>query len=269
MALWLERRVVAPIRELVAAAQALGQGNPVPLAPASPVREVQDVREALIEAASLLRQREAALQEAIRTREVLLKEIHHRVKNNLQVIASLLALQSDAIKDPEELVLFQESQDRVKSMALIHETLYQSSNLARCNFAQYLDTLTAHLLQSYGAPRHITLHCDTGDVFLDLDTAIPCGLILNELLSNALKHAFPNGQEGEVAVTLHAEPDSLTLSVRDTGVGFPIGLDFRHTDSLGLQLVGMLTEQLDGTITLERTNGTTFTLTVPLAAPPA
>jgi two-component sensor histidine kinase len=238
LALWialrLGRRAVAPIRELVAAAQTLGQGHPMTLAPLGPVREVQDVSEALTEAASLLRQREAALQEAIQIREVLLKEIHHRVKNNLQVIASLLALQSDTIKASEELALFHESQDRVRSMALIHETLYQSSNLARCNFAHYLDTLAAHLLQSYGVqPQRIGLHIDAEDVLLDIDTAIPYGLILNELLSNALKYAFPNGRKGEIAIVLHAAPDSLTLSIRDTGVGFPAGLDFRHTDSLG------------------------------------
>jgi two-component sensor histidine kinase len=149
-------------------------------------------------------------------------------------------------------------------MALIHESLYRTGDLARFNFARYIDSLSTELLQSYAAgTSHIRLHTDLDELVFDLDTAVPCGLILNELLSNALKYAFPDGRPGDIHVVLRAEVGHMTLSVRDTGVGLPADLDFRHTESLGLQIVSMLTEQLGGTITLTRELGTAFTVTFP------
>jgi PAS domain S-box-containing protein len=209
------------------------------------------------------RQAEEQLRALLHEKEVLLKEIHHRVKNNLQVICSLLDLQSDYIQDPQALQIFQESQQRIKSMALIHEQLYQSGNLAKIDMAEYMEHLTAGLLRSYSMTAdRISLRITAEEVFLNLDTAIPCGLILNELVTNCLKHAFPEGRAGVITVTLRAEPaGKFFLRVCDNGVGFPAGIDFRKAESLGLQLVSMLTEQLDGVIELDRHEGTAFTLT--------
>jgi two-component sensor histidine kinase len=218
------------------------------------------------QAADLIEQKriEAQLTTSLREKEVLLKEIHHRVKNNLQVVASLLYLQSDSLDDPQLLAQFQESQHRIHSMALIHETLYQARDLAHVDFAQYIQALAAYLMQSYTVDdARIILQTHTHEVWLDIDAAVPCGLILNELVSNTLKHAFPDGRPGEIHLDLRSEPGLTTLRVRDTGVGFPDGLDVRQAESLGLQLVGMLTEQLGGTIDLSRAEGTTVTLTFP------
>jgi two-component sensor histidine kinase len=204
-------------------------------------------------------QLEASLQE----KEVLLKEIHHRVKNNLQVISSLLSLQSHTVDDPHVLAFFQESERRIHSMALVHEMLYQTDDLGKCNLAQYIPTLSAQLMRAYGVDAgRIALRIDVEEVALPLDMAIPCGLILNELLSNCLKHAFPGGQAGEVTVALTHTADCVTLSVRDNGRGVPEHLDFRNTDSLGLQLVCALTEQLGGRLTLTREGDTTFTVSI-------
>jgi two-component sensor histidine kinase len=212
----------------------------------------------------LQQEKESAQNELLATRlnqqEVLLKEVHHRVKNNLQVIASLLSLQSGYVKDERSLAMFLESQQRVESMALLHEQLYRSPNSERIDFTAYAHTLLTHVCQAYGAGTTVQSAMD--DVVISLDTAVPCGLILHELISNALKHAFPDGTSGTIAVTLQAHCEGrYTLKVHDTGVGFPPELDFRHTSSLGLQLVHMLVDQLDGTIELTTVGGTTFTVT--------
>jgi PAS domain S-box-containing protein len=214
------------------------------------------------------KQAEAQLQASLHEKEVLLKEVHHRVKNNLQVIASLLSLQSDQLKDHDAIALFEDIQNRVKSMALIHESLYRTGDLARFNFAGYIESLSSHLFQSYaGEASGIRLHMELDDLAFDVDTAIPCGLILNELLTNALKYAFPDGRSGDIYIMLRADAEHVRLSVRDTGIGFPAGVDFRNTESLGLQLIGMLSEQLGGTLTLMGEDGTTFTVSIPFSAP--
>ena len=212
------------------------------------------------------RQAEAHLTASLREKEVLLKEVHHRVKNNMQIVSSLLELQSDVIDDAALLAQFRDSQDRIRSMALVHETLYQSQDLARLDLARYIHTLSAQLVRSYSVdPQRITVQIQVEPIILDIDQAIPCGLILNELLSNAFKYAFPQNRTGAVHVALHADTaQHAALVVRDNGIGFPDEIDFRHTESLGLQLIAMLTEQLQGTITLERADGTTFTLTFPV-----
>ncbi len=203
------------------------------------------------------RQLKASLQE----KEVLLRELHHRVKNNLQVISSLLQLQSRHVKDPRALELFKESQNRVRSMGLIHEKLYRSRDLARIDMADYVRNLTDHLLHSYGfRDDALTLDVAIDDVRLSIDTVVPCGLLIHELVSNALKHAFPE-RRGAIRVELRVGPNGrYTLAVSDDGVGIPETLDYRESDSLGLQLVTALAEQLDGDVTLDRERGTTFTI---------
>jgi PAS domain S-box-containing protein len=207
---------------------------------------------------------EEQLKVALKEKEVLLKEIHHRVKNNLAVISSLLNMQSKYIKDKKTLEIFRESQNRVKTMALIHTKLYQSTDLARIDFADYIRKLAADLIDSYRLePDAVTLLLDVKNVDFDVNVAIPCGLIINELLTNALKHAFPHGHKGEVRVSLRPEDERMTLAVADNGVGFSENIDFRNTESLGLQLVTALVEQLGGTIDLTVNDGTTFVISFP------
>ena len=204
------------------------------------------------------------LQAALEGKEVLLREIHHRVKNNLQVISSLLNMQARRIRDPEALAPFQDSHNRVKSMALVHEKLYRSGNLAGIRFDEYIRDLTTHLFRSYGlSPRAVRMVYAVADVPLDIDIAVPCGLIVNELVSNALKYAFPEGREGEIRIGLRATSCGCALTVSDTGIGFPEDLDFENTSSLGLQLVCSLTRQIGGCISLDRTAGTAFTMDLP------
>ncbi|MDH7511326.1 MAG: histidine kinase dimerization/phosphoacceptor domain -containing protein [Clostridiales bacterium] len=202
---------------------------------------------------------EDRLQASLQEKEVLLREIHHRVKNNMQVISSLLNLQSRRIADPAVLEMFKDSQRRIRSMALIHERLYQSSDLSRIEFSHYLRNLATHLFNSCQADSsRIHLRLDFEEVFLNINTAIPCGLITNELISNALKHAFPDGRSGEVAVELRRVEGGYLLRVKDDGVGFPEGVDFRQTETLGLQIVVTLVSQVDGTIEIGPGPGTDF-----------
>jgi PAS domain S-box-containing protein len=217
-----------------------------------------------------VRERQSAQEkvlDSLREKEVLLKEIHHRVKNNLQIISSLLNLQAGYIANPQALEMFKESQHRVRSMALIHEKLYQSKDLASIDFARYVHELANHLFRAYGGhARGCTLHTDVRNVAFGIDTAIPCGLIINELVSNSLKHAFPDGRRGTITIALHPDADGgsvYTILVHDDGVGLPKGLDFRATESLGLQLVTSLTEQLGGTMVVDGQAGTSVRITFP------
>jgi PAS domain S-box-containing protein len=206
------------------------------------------------------KQAEEALRASLHEKEILLKEIHHRVKNNMQVISSLLNLQSRHLTDKAAIEMFRESQHRIRSMALVHEKLYQSKDLSRIDFSKYIESLIMFLFHSYRVNSDLVrMKTEVGDVLLDINSAIPCGLIINELVMNAVKHAFPEGRKGEIIVSLKPSGDDrFTLAVSDDGVGFPAGLDFRKTETLGMQLVTMLVDQLDGTISLERKPGTRF-----------
>jgi PAS domain S-box-containing protein len=196
-------------------------------------------------------------------REILLKEIHHRVKNNLQIVSSMLNLQSEYFRDPRTVELLAESQNRIRSISLIHDMLYRSNDLSRVNLGEYIESLTAHLVRSFGNERSkIDLRIRAENIVLGLDTAIPCGLIINELVSNSLKYAFPDGRKGLITVDLESQDGgTYALAVRDNGVGFPAGLDFRKTTTLGLQLVGMFVEQLDGVMSMHNKQGTEFRIT--------
>lgn len=200
---------------------------------------------------------EEEIKTSLREKEILLREIHHRVKNNLQIISSLLNLQSKYIPGKEAREKFRESQNRVRSMALIHEKLYGSDNLTGINFSDYIKTLSKHLIHFYGSDM-VVLNTEINDIVINLDKAIPCGLIVNEIVSNSLKHAFPTRKEGEIYIKLSSDDGINTLIIGNNGVEFPQNLNFQNTDSLGLQLVCALVDQLKGTIELDRSGGTEF-----------
>jgi PAS domain S-box-containing protein len=204
------------------------------------------------------------IEKSLEEKELLLKEIHHRVKNNMQIISSLLTLQSSSLSDKKIIEVFGQCQDRIKSMALVHEKLYQTEDFSMINFKEYIKTLTKSLFDSYReGENEINLKIDVKDVFLDIDTAIPLGLIINELISNSLKHAFSKNQGGEIGVFLNKrDEENFILKVWDNGIGFPEELDFRNTESLGLQLVTLLVEkQLKGEIDLNKNELTEFCVT--------
>lgn len=202
------------------------------------------------------------LEEALKEKESLLKEIHHRVKNNLQIVSSLLNLQSASIRDEATLHAIRESQNRVRSMSLIHEKLYQSNNLAGIAFGKYARELAAYLFRSYGIyESQVRLTVHIGDDVLSLDHAVPCGLIVTELISNSLKYAFPDGRSGEIVVSLATAPDGvITLSVADDGIGLPADFDFMAAPSLGLKLVSSLANQLQAMLAVSGDRGTRFEL---------
>jgi PAS domain S-box-containing protein len=203
---------------------------------------------------------EEQIKQSLREKEVLLKEIHHRVKNNMQIISSLLNLQSRYIKGKKVLEMFQNSQARIRAMALVHERLYRSQDLARINFVEYVQDLVRQLFMSYGiSTTKIKFNIRIKDVFLNINKAIPCSLIINELVSNSLKHAFPEGKKGKIDIDFYLGKDNkLLLKIRDNGIGLSDKIDFKNTKTLGLQLVTTLVEQLNGTIEVDIKRGTTF-----------
>jgi PAS domain S-box-containing protein len=207
---------------------------------------------------------EEQIERSLKEKEVLLREVYHRVKNNMQIITSLLNLQSRYARDGESREMFRESHHRIKSMSLVHEKLYQSKDLSTIDFKEYIHDIVKGLFQSYGANNNtIGLVMDITNISLNINTAIPCGLIINELLTNSLKHAFPDGKEGEIKIAIHSmNENTIELVVGDNGIGICENVDFRTTKSLGLQLVTMLAEnQLHGDIILDRSKGTEFTIT--------
>lgn len=209
------------------------------------------------------KQAEEHIREALAEKEVLLKEIHHRVKNNLQVISSLLKLHSQYIKEEQDRQVLKECQNHVKSMALVHEKLYRSRDLAEIDFADYVHDLVAHLFRSYQASLgNVVLKVNVDKISFSIDLAVPLGLLVNELVSNCFKHAFPDRRDGEIQVDLHSDGGGLcVLSVSDNGAGYPEDLDFRNTETLGLQLVNTLVDQIEGTIEHHRLGGTKLTIT--------
>lgn len=195
---------------------------------------------------------------SMRENNLLLKEIHHRVKNNMQIISSLLGLQAGHVKDEGDAALFKVSQDRVRSMALVHEKLYQSDTLAGLDFREYVTDLVRELSDSYCIEGRIDIRVNAERVFVSIDNAIPCSLVIYELVSNALKHAFPGEAGGRIDIDFSRCGDSYVLRVCDDGAGLPEGLDYLDTVTLGLQLVNALVQQLRGTIRLEEGAGTSY-----------
>ncbi|HEY9298327.1 MAG TPA: histidine kinase dimerization/phosphoacceptor domain -containing protein, partial [Phormidium sp.] len=208
---------------------------------------------------------EDGIKASLAEKEVLLKEIHHRVKNNLQVISSLLKLQSRYIQDSRVSEMLKESQNRVSSMALVHEQLYQSKDLSKIDFAEYIQNLAHNLFQAYETHAEcVNLETNIMPCFLNIDTAVPCGLIINELVTNALKYAFKGQIKGKINIDFSLNKNLFcVLSVSDSGIGFPQDLDYRKARTLGLRLVGSLVKQIRGKIELLDTAGTNFKITFP------
>lgn len=205
---------------------------------------------------------EERLKASLREKEILLKELHHRVKNNMQIITSLLSLQLRYIKDEKDREIFSDSQNRIHSIALVHEKLYQSEDLSCIDFTEYLQLLIKQLINSYGVnPEKIEIAINAFGITLGIDRAIPCALIINEIVSNSLKHAFPSEREGIIRIALNRnEKGEYTLILSDNGIGLPETLEFENTETLGLQLVRTLVQQLKGSIRLNRTGGTEYTI---------
>ena len=203
---------------------------------------------------------ERKIKAALKEKETLLKEIHHRVKNNMNVTSSLLKLQSAGITDKKTLEMFQDTRGRIQTMALVHDKLYRSKDLAHIDFREYIKDLAENQFRSYGVKRdRISLKVAAEELFFEIDLATPCGLIISELVSNALKHAFPQNRKGEIKIALSAiDGHEFELIVSDDGVGIPADVDFENTESFGLYLINLLVEQLDGTIDLDRDGGTAF-----------
>ena len=205
---------------------------------------------------------EERLRATLREKEVLLEEVHHRVKNNLQVITSLLGLQARSIKDSATRIKFDESRYRIQAMAILHEILDESSSLAEIDFADYIQRLAAHLVRSYGASGRIRMRLLLDPLSCHRDVALPCGLIVNEVLSNALKYAFPGGKAGEVQIELRREPGGgVHLRIADSGIGLPRGCDWETSPTLGLRLVRTLARQIEASLQVNSGNGTAFSIT--------
>lgn len=221
------------------------------------IHTVQDITEQI--------KAEMQIQHSLKEKEILLREIHHRVKNNLQTISSLLDLQSENIKDKNILNVFKSSQSRIRSMALIHERLYKSENLSRIKAREYINSLIDHLESTYIIKTEsVKIHKDISNIYLNLDVAIPCGLIINELVSNSMKYAFPKNRAGSISVALKVHDEKhLTLIVEDTGIGIPSEINFKDLSSLGLQLVDLLCKQLSGNLSVNKSGGTSFKITFP------
>jgi PAS domain S-box-containing protein len=206
------------------------------------------------------KQAEMKISQSLVEKEALLKEIHHRVKNNMQVISSLLSLQSGYITDPQALGIFEECKQRVQTMALIHEKLYRTQNLSKIDFAEYINDLATSIFATYSVNTEaVILKIDADHAFLKIHSAIPCSLIINELVTNSIKYAFPNGEKGEIRIGFHIESnDRHILTVGDNGVGLPANFDIENAETLGLRLVNILVNQLEGDLEMSNKNGTEF-----------
>ncbi|MFA0834067.1 MAG: PAS domain S-box protein [Methanobacterium formicicum] len=230
----------------------------------TPILDNGKITHVLVIATDITGQKSAEneIKTSLREKEALLREIHHRVNNNMQIISSLLNLQKEYVREDETRDVLQDSQSRVKSMAMVHEKLYMSGDLSHINFKQYTEKLVSDIFYTYESQMdRIRPIFNLEYAELNMETAIPLGLVINELVANSLKFAFPNKEKGSITVEMKTKNDEYTLIVADDGIGFPADVDFKKTDSLGLQLVNNLVNQLDGEITLDRSHGTEYKIT--------
>lgn len=223
-------------------------------------KRLQDVSDSSLNIMEDLDMERSRLDSVLKDREVLLREVHHRVKNNLQVLISLLRLQARVVKDEHSLAILKDVQGRIGVMSLIHEKLYRSESLARIGFRDYIKDLTDGLFKAYGAGNRISLKTDVVAIESSIDKAIPVGLIINELITNSIKYAFPGDRAGAIRITIQpVSENEIELIVADNGIGIPMEMDIRNTGSLGMQLVTALAEdQLRGSLEINRDSGTEF-----------
>jgi two-component sensor histidine kinase len=262
---WLYNRdVVQPIRKITSHFQALEKGSSdldVRMEPhgSDEIGELVQWFNAFITTLAARREAELQIEASLREKEALLQEVHHRVKNNLQVVSSLLSLQGSRFDDPEVTAVFKDSQNRIQSMSLIHEKLYRSKDFSRINLGEYVHNLTTFLVRSYRLDTSLVdVAIDTDEIYISIDTAIPIGLLLNEIISNALKHAFPDGQNGKITILLHKEARLGMLIVRDNGIGIPNTQLADNTGTLGFQLIRTLIKQINADMEIDTENGTKF-----------
>jgi two-component sensor histidine kinase len=224
--------------------------------------DINDIKAAHLKLREVLEAKEKLLEEKewlLKEKEILLKEIHHRVKNNFQVISSLLNLQARKTENPDIKLVLDESKNRVQSMAMIHEKLYRSDEVENINIAEHLKDVVAGLIELYGGKaRLIKFDLEVENILLPLDKAIPCSLIVNEIVSNSLKYAFSNYDNARILIELHREKNAFKLTIRDNGIGLPEGFDYRQTGSLGLLIVNTLIMQIGGTVTCKNEHGAYF-----------
>jgi len=211
------------------------------------------------------KQAQAKILASLAEKETLLKEVHHRVKNNMQVISSLLRLQEGRVKDKDAAALLKDSQNRIQSMALVYNKLYQSENLASVNMTDYIKELSAGLVKSYAvSPVRVAVNVAQSNVFLNVDSAIPCGMIINELVTNSLKYAFPGNRKGLITISLTENEKGLQLTVGDDGMGIPEGVSLANNSTLGIKLVSNLVrDQLGGILEIDRRHGTAYQINFP------
>ncbi|XXY46177.1 MASE1 domain-containing protein [Sorangium sp. So ce269] len=275
LAIWLERYRESAAR---GAPVRFEYGHPGPdgetwlaatVCPITPTTSAAPRFAFIVEDITARRQQERRLSASLAEKDALLKEIHHRVKNNLQVISSMLHLQFGKVTEPDARMQLLESERRVRAMALVHEQLYLAADLARIDSTTYVKRLVDMLARAYAIPgRKVTTRIDVAPESLDVDRAVPCGLLINELVSNSYKHAFPDGMSGEIRVRLgRVDRDTVVLAVADTGVGLPPGLELGTTESIGLQLVNAFAAQLGGELGCDRRGGTEIRVTFPCPAP--
>ncbi|MDM8554737.1 histidine kinase dimerization/phosphoacceptor domain -containing protein [Desulfococcaceae bacterium HSG7] len=262
---FIVKSITNPLLKLKQGAKIIGLGNLDYSIEAETQDEIGDLTEAFNDMVRKRKQAEGLLTASLTEKEVLFKELYHRVKNNLEMISSLHYLQSESIQDPHIKELFMESEKRIKSIGMIHEKLYKSSEPGKIDYAEYIHDLVGKLLQIYTTKTGpVRIDIKAQNIFFGLETAVPCGLIMVELVSNAMKYAFPHeampsGKVPEIHIALNRlHKNHYTLVVRDNGIGFPDNIDYKNTESMGMQLVNMLIKQLDGDLSLTTEQGTTF-----------
>ncbi len=261
----ISRHITNPLNRLTGRISALGEVGTLEeiVMPDSGV-EVVEFTNAFNRMVAERMKAEEKIHNSLKEKEVLLKEIHHRVKNNMAVISSLLSLQSNYIDDEKSLSLFRESQGRIRSMALVHEKLYQSEDFAHIDVRDYVSSLVRNVKSAFMGRKDVSTLINVEAMDLDIDNLIPCGLIINELLTNAFKHAFDGTDSPEISISMaKVDEDNVCLEIRDNGNGLPEGFDISRSKGLGLKLVRALATQLDGKLEVAGDNGTTFTLTFP------
>ena len=261
----ISRHITNPLNRLTGRISALGEVGTLEeiVMPDSGV-EVVEFTNAFNRMVAERMKAEEKIHNSLKEKEVLLKEIHHRVKNNMAVISSLLSLQSNYIDDEKSLSLFRESQGRIRSMALVHEKLYQSEDFAHIDVRDYVSSLVRNVKSSFMGIKEVSTDINVEAMDLDIDNLIPCGLIINELLTNAYKHAFDGTDSPEISISMaKVDEDNVCLEIRDNGNKLPEGFDISRSKGLGLKLVRALATQLDGKLEVTGDNGTTFRLTFP------